>query len=560
MKQASKVKAVSAGDMSPGRLTASEKRATEPLMRAIWSIQALRPQLPLVFPTDATVPPSAKARYRSQYCYPGPETLLDADRLAVMKPFEVSLRLIDFSPLENVLAQHYKTGHKGQVPFHPVSMFLALLLRRELNLGWRALADLLAGDHGAGWRALLGFQDQDTPSASGLRYFFAQVGPTFFAELCQRFMDLLLGANLCSQHSTCPGDPPDQGVSITQDGMLHPARNSSVCQLATADCYQPVPHNGKRPCRARANRHEGCACDTSACRERCRRASSLDAEARFIHYHGHNRYPRGEAESNTTGKEQGIDVFGYRSIADRVLDDRFGISWTIRSVLRPANTDERAVFVEALNQLRQRFPDLEIGEWIDDAGVGYGDCLDVLWEARVLRMVDIRADPSDSNPDAWLSRGYDAQGHPLCPHGYRLHPNGYDAKRRRSKWVCRQACRRKPRREGEAVCPVQGCPYLDGRRPIGYVLNVSRTLPDGSNRLAREIPYGSPEWEARYGRRNHSESRNGQLQGMGLKRMRSYGLERNTKEVQMADFIINLRTMGRLLKEASHPPAAVPGG
>jgi hypothetical protein len=65
--------------------------------------------------------------------------------------------------------------------------------------------------------------------------------------------------------------------------------------------------------------------------------------------------------------------------------------------------------------------------------------------------------------------------------------------------------------------------------------------------------------DARYGRRNNSESRNGQLEGMGLKRMRSYGLERNAKEVQAADFIGNLRTMVRLLKEASRLRPADPG-
>jgi len=87
-------------------------------------------------------------------------------------------------------------------------MFLALLLRRELNLSWRAVATLLAGDHGAGWRALCGFQAQDTPSASGLRYFLVQVGPDFFAELCQRFIDLLLRESLCSRNRSCASTAP----------------------------------------------------------------------------------------------------------------------------------------------------------------------------------------------------------------------------------------------------------------------------------------------------------------------------------------------------------------
>ena len=87
---------------------------------------------------------------------------------------------------------------------------------------------------------------------------------------------------------------------------------------------------------------------------------------------------------------------------------------------------------------------------------------------------------------------------------------------------------------------------------MGQVINVGRALPDGCVRLAREIPYHSLTWKARYGRRNLSESRNSQLQGLGLKRLPCYGLERNTREVQLADFLINLHTLGRLVREASN--------
>jgi hypothetical protein len=352
---------------------------------------------------------------------------------------------------------------------------------------------------------------------------------------------------------------------MTQDGMLHAARHRPDCQLATDACYQPIaeqaPANAKRPCRARAQGHDGCACDTPDCQTRCRQASALDPEARFIHYDGRNQHTR-DADAESAEKGPGTDVFGYRSIADRILDDRLHVAWTARSALHPANTDERSVFAQGLTQLRQRFPNLQIGEWIDDAAIGYGECLESLWQAGALRMVDTRAHPSDRDPARCRYRGYDAHGHPLCPHGYRLHSNGRDAQRRRHKWVCRQACQREPLREGEAVQAVAACPYLDLKddRAIGYVTNVGCTLPDGSTRLARDIPHGSPEWNARYGRRNNSESRNGPLQGMGLKRMCAYGLQRNTQEVQMADLIINLRSMGRLLKEASRLRLVDPGG
>ena len=66
----------------------------------------------------------------------------------------------------------YTPSRKGQVPFHPVSLLLSVCLRRELQLTWPALARLLAGEHGAAWRAHFGFTAGCTPSASGLRYFF----------------------------------------------------------------------------------------------------------------------------------------------------------------------------------------------------------------------------------------------------------------------------------------------------------------------------------------------------------------------------------------------------
>jgi hypothetical protein len=171
--------------------TAAEKRAQNPLFVPTWSIQALLPRLPLVFPVKADLPPSPKSRYRSRYRYLGSELLLDPNELANLSDFQVALYLIDFSPLERVLAQKYVPSLKGQVPFHPVSMFLAVCLRLEDRRSWRKLARLLAGRDGPHWRQLLGFSDGQTPSASGLRHFYHTVGPTVFDDLCPRFVRLL---------------------------------------------------------------------------------------------------------------------------------------------------------------------------------------------------------------------------------------------------------------------------------------------------------------------------------------------------------------------------------
>jgi len=544
-------------------LTAVQKRAAQPLLVGTFSVQALLPRLPFAYPADATVPPSPKLRYRSAYRCPGPGCLMEEARRNNASDLEVALQLIDFSPLRPILAQVYKKSRKGQVPFDPVSMFLACCLRLELKLSWAKTAQLLAGDHGAHWRAQFGFKEGDTPSASGLRYFFHRIGPEPFAELSPCFIDLLHREGLAPEHSTYPGDPPSRGVTITLDGMLHPARSRPSCPLATDECYQPLPDSTssdqgttnqaapKRPCRAREHGLEGCACDTSACRLRCRRANALDPEARFVHHEWHDKRAAKTRPDRAESKGKGVNVFGYLSDAERLIDDRFVVAWTMRTRVRPANAPESGDFPQRFAQLQARFPYLKIGEVLGDSAHGYPDSLEAIWQAGALRMVDIRAAKCDSDPQACLQRGYDAEGHPLCAHGYPMLYNGYDAKRRRATWVCRQACLRKPQREGEAAHPVEGCPYLERDRPLGQLVHVGKTLPDGSPRLAREVPYGSEAWKARYGRRSFSESRNGQVQGMDEKRMRSYGLTHNEIDLQITDWLGNLHTLGRLVKEAS---------
>jgi hypothetical protein len=526
-------------------------------------------KLPLSWPIEEGLPPSPKARYRSNYRYLGPEALLDPTTRPTLSDFEIALYLIDFSPLERALAQVYVPSKKGQVPFHPVSLFLALLLRLERRLPWAELANLLASnEHGAGWRRLFGFADSPTPSASGLRYFYHALGIPLFDSLGARFIALLRAHDLFPETSTYPDDPPDRGISVTQDGMLHEARSRPSCPLTEEVCYQArqaaesptdrgEPESPQRPCRAKRAGQSGCCCDTPDCESQCRRASRLDPEARLIHYAGHNkRGPEAapsiaKASGNGAGRSQGINVFGYRSICDRAIDDRFAVAWNLQTGLYPANTDERTIFSQRLEGLQAKYPDLKIGEWLDDAGVGYGECLNAIWNLGALRLVDIRADKGDQDPEVCRRRGYDGRGRPLCPHGYTLRSNGYDRERRRTKYVCESACRRKPLVEGGLIEPIVGCPFLEEHRPLGMIVNVGKTLADGSLRLAREIPYGSDEWKARYGRRNLSESRNGQLALLGLKRMVSYSLDHNARDVKLADFLINLRTFGRLVRQAT---------
>ena len=527
-------------------LIASRKRAAHPDFVPTFSLDALQERLPVRFSVPQGVPPSPKRRYRSEYRYLGYEDLACPSRLANLSLFEVALRLIDFSPLRDYLAQaYYVPSAKGQVPFDPVSLFLCVCLRRELRCGWRRVAKLLAGEHGTGWRRRFGFREGETPSASGLRYFFHGVGPEVFEELCPLLIGSLFTVGLLPTQSTFPGDPPQRGVSISHDIMLHVARSRMRCSQVTDTCYQPAP----RPCPARAAGKEGCDCDHPACATACRRATPLDPEARFIHYAGSNKY----ADLPTFSHTRGRDVYGYASNPDRLLDDRFACAWTIRTGLYPANSDERSLFPDSFAQLRARFPYLKIGEFLADAALGFQDCLDPIWQAGALRMVDIRAAKGDDDRQRQLQRGYDDKGHPLCIHGYPMRSNGHDYQRRRTKWCCHKLCLT-PQTDAAESHPrplAPECPYQASKHKVGQVVNVGRTLPDGSVRLAREVPYDSHTWKQRYGRRNLSESRNGSLEHLGLKRMDSFGLTCGRKENAIADFLSNLHTLGRLVQEAT---------
>ena len=132
-----------------------------------------------------------------------------------------------------------------------------------------------------------------------------------------------------------------------------------------------------------------------------------------------------------------------------------------------------------------------------------------------------------------------------------MRSNGHDYRRRRTKWCCHQVCLRPPTPGSEPRPAPPECPYQAAQHPYGQVVNVGRTLPDGSVRLAREVPYGSPAWKQRYGRRNLSESRNGSMEHLGLKRMASFGLTNARTENALADFLDNLHTLGRLVQEAT---------
>lgn len=521
--------------------TAQKLRETVERFRYTFSLDALQDKLPLRFPSK--ILEALPFRALSWYVYPGWDDLIHPKQLAVLSAFYIALHLIDFSALraELLILTAITVNGPGQTPFDPVSLFLCCLLRLEKGLGWKDLAKFLASPEGACWRRLLGFHDR-TPSASTMREFFNTLDGAFDADLCPRFIDLLLAAGLLSKSETRASQP---GFPLAGDGMLHEAHTSMRCGQITDTCYRPTSPEAPRPCPAREAGREGCACTEHVCAEACCLTTPRDVAARLIHYDGTNQ--EGEADPS-----RARNVYGYRSYAQVVCDDELHVSWVAYTSVQSANTDERTIFPTDLAHLQHRLPQLRISEMVADAAVGFTDCLDPVYQAGIIPLIAIRHDKSDKDKDACKWRGYDNKGHPLCAHGYPMSFNGIDYQRLRACWVCRQVCTHNPAPRSEDA----ECPFRDPDRPLGHIRHVGRAFihPDGSRhyRLARLYPYGSSLWKSHYtSRKNAVEGRNSQLMRLGLKRVWSYGLPGATADITFADLLVNLRTLGRLVQEAT---------
>ena len=522
--------------------TAVQKRSQNRKALAPFALHSLKEKLPLVLSRDPNLPPSPKPRYRSAYRYPGLEDL-NQDTLETFSQFEIGVRLFDYSSLELLLAAHvYRASAKGQVPFHPVSMYLLSLYRRERNLSRHEVLRILRHpEDGQTLRYCTGFAN-DFPSESGLRHFEGQLGPELQMEINALQLHALYRAGLLPVK---PDAEEDTKATLSFDGMLHEARSRMRCSSVKAGCYEPAP----RPCLAKEKGKRGCACDEDKCADSCQHATPRDPEARFIVYTGNNK--RAKTSPNTPvekGKQHSRVsrmVYGYYSYAGQLLDDELATYWTLPTAFGAATCGDPALFPDNLAYLQTRFSWLQVGEVLADAGACEQTCLDAIWNAGALRMVDICAHKSDDDPDIRLARGYDEHGHPLCPFGYVLHPNGYDYQRRRAKWRCAKRCQKNPER------PVPRCDYLKTKHKHGYTLTVGRTHADGSVRLAREIAYGTPAWKQHFGRRNCAESRNSILERLGLKRMPVHGLVSCHVAVLQGDFVANQNTLVRLIREAT---------
>ena len=409
--------------------------------------EAIRPHLPLRLAVPPDVPPWQPRRCRSHYLWLPPDDIHSADDLIGLDNFDLVLRLFDFSPWRPILGQRFASQF-GPPPFDPVSIGLAWLLVRWRNWTWPQLvSELHSPERGLGYCRRLGFDPDDIPAASTFRMALKNTDPSWLLQCEDSLILGLMAYGLIPTSSTFPGDPPERGVSIAPDSQLVAARSRMRCRYQNPRCFLPPD---RRTCAAREAGKQGCACDTDACADHCRFATPRDPQAAYVFYAGSNQpssSPTAPASGNAekNGQRRGKHHFGYKSKAFNVIDDRLFTYWPLSGPFVPADRNDHLQTIPGFQDLQRRFPNLNVGEVIADAGEGFDEILIFVHDdLKALRTIALRHHPSDDDPLACLKRGYDAQGNPVCIHGYRFSFNGHDYRRGDSKWVCRQRCLHHP--------------------------------------------------------------------------------------------------------------------
>jgi len=552
-------------------LTAVEHRAQDVEFVATCNWVTWRARLPLHWPTPPGTPPSPKLAYRSQYVYLGCADLDDPANWDHLSEFDLLVRFIDFDGLRPVLAGRLGwISARGYMPFDPVSIFL--LLGWQITHRWTRAQTLrnLADPRYADYAQRFGFQPGVFPTEGGLRYYLTALGQhsdgdTLIVDeeqqtqvTLQRLNELIAQSVTLIREAGLLSEDAWQHALICPDGMIHLAASRMDCTSVSDTCYQPTSPEKPRPCPARDKEREGCRCDTLACATLCRHAPPRDPAARCVYYAGSNQ--PGANPNRSTGTPaphpRGKLFYGYRSLPLQLADATRRFDLILFDDVRPANAYEPYSIAAHLLQLSTVYPTLHVDTVAGDANFGYDLILHIVHDhLRARRVIDLRAHETDRDKAQWLTRGYDDRGRPVCPFGYAFTANGFETGRLRHKWVCGQACLHGAEplvRQAEVTYPPPECAWQNPDHPLGEIRNIAERFADGSLRLVRDLPVGTPTWKDLYHRaRNAVEARNAAFENWGLKRLPVFGSPRGKALLFQADVWLNLTTLARLVREAT---------
>lgn len=557
-------------------LPAAQRRLLTPGFIQTFQWEKIRPRLPLrPRPMEPMSTWTGRA-CRSFYRWIAPGDIHTVADLAGLDDFDLALRLFDFTPWRCFFAQRFKS-QLGPPPFDPLSIGLACFLAVERNWDWEQLVtELHSAERGRGYCLRLGFVPEDIPCASTFRMAYNHTSVDIFQACQDRLAQAFMDSGLIPTQSTFPDDVPERGVSIATDCQLVRSRSHMKCRHQTPQCSQPAPLVGSaysRPCPALQAGKQGCTCDSDACRDHCQFATPRDPLAAYVYYSGSNQprhSPNAPSDPAKARPLSGKHHYGYKSKAFNIIDDRLAAIWSLTGPFTPANVNDHLLTIPGFKALRQRFPALQIGEVLGDAAEGVEDVLRYVYsDLHALRTICLRHAEGDKDPQVCLQRGFDENGIPFCPHGYRLACNGHDYQRQITKWVCRLKCTHQatpdftlPQHPLPPDPPLRSaCPFCDPNHPLGYVVSVGFSLPKeapngGQVRLARDLPVDSDAWKLRLGRQSYAESRNAAQARRDLHRSPFFGLPNAHKATLIGDTLTLLFNLSRFVRQASlacHP-------
>ena len=237
---------------------AVERRLQLPYFVETFRWENICPHLPLQLPTPGKVPAWKGRVCRSHYRWLEPEQVLSSAAILRLDEFDLLLQLFDFRAWRPYLAQRFHSQF-GPPPFDPLSLGLGILLAHYQSWDWaRLVQELRSPTRGQEYCRRLGFDPADLPAPSTFRMAFSQTQLDWFTACQDSLVQGLMAYQLIPTHSTFPGDPTEQGVSLSTDCQLIASRSRMQCShqvpgLFAARCSSGLPgaHSGSGRLRLR---------------------------------------------------------------------------------------------------------------------------------------------------------------------------------------------------------------------------------------------------------------------------------------------------------------------